>query len=128
MLRRANTMPAQTSATEEITLITYLRDDSSQFARPIQLSSHDTISDLFTKCAAAWPHAFRSATDVKKVCYVEDVYLIEIVRENAWDLQYLWDMIRRHQIGGQKSKVKIFLWGGSVDGEALVGGIEKLGI
>ena len=50
------------------------------------------------------------------------------MREYAQDLQYLWDMIRRRQITGLESRVEIYLWGGSADGEALVGGIERLGI
>jgi len=70
----------QTCATEQITLITHLCDDATPFVTHVQLSIHDTIDEFFTKCAAAWPHAFRSATDIKTVCYMEGADLVEIVR------------------------------------------------
>ena len=40
----------------------------------------------------------------------------------------MWDMVRRHQRVGRGSRVEIFLWGGMTDEEALVGGVERLGI
>jgi len=123
------TMQERTSnASEGITLITFLRDDATRTARHVQLSIHDTIPDLFAKCAAAWPQALRSANDIQRLCYIEDVYLIEVVRGWERDLQYLRDNVRRGQVDGRGSRVEVYLWGPKMDADVLVGGVERLSL
>ena len=55
------------------------------------MTAHDTVDVLFEKCARVWGHIF----EIKSLCYVDDEYLVEIVRGNEEDFEDLKRMIRR---------------------------------